>query len=219
MPAELVYQLALTRAEAGQYESALALFKDRFFPSKEGGETSAEVLFEVKLLQTGALAGNHNCAQAEEILSIGQQDVSPDARSSRDYVKLAGIAQSCGHAKQAQDLLQRAVAGAGPAGTVWALRAERLLGTCDAAAADREITKSLAQAESQLQAVTPSGMLLYNVGMLQAALHRTQQARASFEQVLVLPDTHMSHHLAREALRDLAAGKSLGCIAHAVTHR
>jgi hypothetical protein len=60
-------------------------------------------------------------------------------------------------------------------------------------------------------------MLLYNVGMLQAALHRTQQARASFEQVLVLPDTH--HHLAREALRDLAAGKSLGCIAHAVTHR
>jgi hypothetical protein len=34
MPADLVYQLALTRAEAMQFEQALALFKNRFFPSE-----------------------------------------------------------------------------------------------------------------------------------------------------------------------------------------
>ena len=47
----------------------------------------------------------------------------------------------------------------------------------------------------------------YNVGLLQAALHRKEQARHSFEQVLVLPDTQMFHHLAREALTELSAGK------------
>jgi len=34
---DLVYQLALTRAEAGQYDRALALFVNRFFPSEEEG--------------------------------------------------------------------------------------------------------------------------------------------------------------------------------------
>ena len=56
MPANLVYQLALTRAEAQQYEQALALFKNRFFPSEEGGTTSDEVLLEIKLMQAEAWA-------------------------------------------------------------------------------------------------------------------------------------------------------------------
>ena len=47
MPANLVYQLALTRAEAGQYDGALDLFKGRFFPSEEGGVSAAQVLFEL----------------------------------------------------------------------------------------------------------------------------------------------------------------------------
>jgi tetratricopeptide (TPR) repeat protein len=38
MPADLVYQLALTRAEAAQYERALALFQDRFFPQRGRGD-------------------------------------------------------------------------------------------------------------------------------------------------------------------------------------
>jgi hypothetical protein len=43
--------------------------------------------------------------------------------------------------------------------------------------------------------------------MLQAALNRKEQAKESFEKTLILADTHMSHHLAREALAELAAGK------------
>jgi hypothetical protein len=41
--------------------------------------------------------------------------------------------------------------------------------------------------------------------LLQAALKRSQQARESFDKALILPDTHMSHHLAREALAALSA--------------
>jgi hypothetical protein len=43
--------------------------------------------------------------------------------------------------------------------------------------------------------------------MLQTALNRQEQARESFEKVLLLPDTHMFHHLAREALAELSARK------------
>jgi hypothetical protein len=42
---------------------------------------------------------------------------------------------------------------------------------------------------------------------LQAALNHKDQARESFEKTLILADTHMSHHLAREALAELAQGR------------
>jgi hypothetical protein len=37
MPAELVYSLALNRAEAGDFDGAAALFRNRFFAREEGG--------------------------------------------------------------------------------------------------------------------------------------------------------------------------------------
>jgi hypothetical protein len=43
--------------------------------------------------------------------------------------------------------------------------------------------------------------------MLQAALKHGEQARESFDKALILPDTHMSHHLAREALAALSAAR------------
>lgn len=207
MPAELVYQLALTRAEAAQYEQALALFKDRFFPSKEGGETSGEVVFEIKLLQADARAKAHHCAEAEDILSGKQPGTSLDARSARDYLKLAGIARSCGHDNEADAFLRKAAAGVDFANLAWAIQAEKLLGTYDAAMADQRAAESLAGAERRLESSTPSGSLEYAVGMLQDVLNQKEQARKSFEKTLILPDDHMSHHLAREALAKLSAGK------------
>ena len=56
MPANLVYQLALARAEAGQFEQALALFQGRFFPSEEGGVSAGQVMSEIKLMQAEANA-------------------------------------------------------------------------------------------------------------------------------------------------------------------
>ena len=61
MPSNLVYQLALTRAEAGQFDQALALFKGRFFPSEEGGVKAEQVLFEVQLMQAEAQAASGQC--------------------------------------------------------------------------------------------------------------------------------------------------------------
>jgi predicted Zn-dependent protease len=207
MPADLVYQLALTRAEAAQYESGLALFKDRFFPSEEGGTTSGQVLFEVKLMQVEAWAKAHNCTETEGFIENKQPALSLDGRSAREYVKLAEIAKGCNRAKESADFLHKAAAGAGFADLVWAIQAEKSLGTYDSAKEDQQLAKSLAEAERSVAASTHSGYWQYTVGMLQAALNRKEQAKESFEKTLILADTHMSHHLAREALAELAAGK------------
>ncbi len=47
MPSELVYELALNRAEAGDFEGARRLFYNRFFPRQEGGTNVREVWVEV----------------------------------------------------------------------------------------------------------------------------------------------------------------------------
>ena len=97
MPADLVYQLALTRAEAGQYVKALALFKDRFFPSEEGGITSQQVVFEIELMQAETWAKENNCALASGFLAGKQRGLGLEVRPAREYVKLAGIARSEEH--------------------------------------------------------------------------------------------------------------------------
>jgi predicted Zn-dependent protease len=207
MAADLVYQLALTRAEAAQYEQALALFKDRFFPSEEGGTTSGQVLFEIELMQAEAWAKAGNCKEAEHFLDDKQAGMGPDAGSARDDLKLSGIARSCGQAKGSEGFLHKAAAAADPADLVWAIQAEKSLGTYDPVKAGERLAKSLADAERSLAASTHSGYWQYTVGLLQAALDRKEQARASFEKTLILADTHMSHHLAREALAELSANK------------
>jgi tetratricopeptide (TPR) repeat protein len=207
MPANLVYQLALTRAEAGQYDQALALFKDRFFPREEGEITSEQMLFEIKLLQAEAWGKAHNCTEAEGFIADEQKEMSLHGGSSREYVRLAGIARSCGRAKESEDLLHKAAASVDSEGLAWVTQAEKSLGTYDSAKANKRITELLPVVESHIETDTYPGLWWYVLGTLQAALGREDQARESFEKALLLPDTSMSHHLVREALAGIASGK------------
>jgi hypothetical protein len=120
---------------------------------------------------------------------------------------LAEIARRCGQAKQQEDLLHKAAAQVDSANLAWAIQAEKLLGTYNAGTADQLVGKSLAAAESRAETGASSGSWWYNIGLLQAALNRNEDARKSFDKTLILPDTRMSHHLAREALIELSAGK------------
>jgi tetratricopeptide (TPR) repeat protein len=207
MPADLVYQLALTRAEAMQFERAQALFKNRFLASEEGGITPAEVRFEIGLMQADTWAKAHNCTAAQGFLTEETPGMILDGRSARQYVMLAEIARSCGQAKQQDDLLHKAAAQIDLADLAWAIRAEKLLGTYNAETADELVAKALAAAESRAETGASSGSWWYNIGLLEAGLKRNEDARRSFDKTLILPDTHMSHHLAREALIGLSGGK------------
>jgi len=200
MPADLVYQLALTRAEAMQFEQALSLFKNRFLASEEGGITPAEVQFEIELMQADAWAKAQNCTSAQGFLTSDAAGMNMDGRSARQYFRLAGIARSCGQAKESEELLHKAAAQVDSAGLAWAIQAEKSLGIYHAEEAEQRLATRLAAAESSAETGVNSGSWWYNLGLLQAALKRSQKAKESFDKALILPETHMSHHLAREAL-------------------
>jgi hypothetical protein len=133
--------------------------------------------------------------------------MSLEARSARDSVRLAGIAQSCAQAKRSEEFLHRAAASVENADLVWAIHAKESLGSYDSAKANEQIANSLAAAQKQAATGSHPGAWWYNIGLLQAALHQKEQAKQSFQQVLILPETQMSHHFAREALAELSAGK------------
>jgi tetratricopeptide (TPR) repeat protein len=207
MPASLTYQLALTRAEAGQFDKAEALFKGRFFPGQEGEISSGQILFEIKLMQAGSWARGGSCAQAKNFLAGKEPGAILEGRTARDDMKLAAIAQSCGQKKESEEFLRKATAGADFDDKVPVLQAKRSLGLDDAAKEEQQAAELLAADKKILANSSRPGLMSYNIGLLQLILHEKEQARESFRQVLLLPDTHMSHHFAREALAEFATGK------------
>jgi tetratricopeptide (TPR) repeat protein len=199
MPTNLVYQLALTRAEAGQFELALSLFKDRFLPSEEGGITSGQVLFEIKLMQSEADARARQCPRAEDFLT-GDLAGARSNGSSQAYFRMAQVAHTCGNTQESEGLLEKAATGTGYANLPWAIKAKKALGTYDANQSAEMLQKALPAAGHLTEISNFSGLRWNTIGMTQAALHRDAEAKESFKNSLLLPDSFMSHHLSRAAL-------------------
>jgi predicted Zn-dependent protease len=207
MPENLVYQLALERAEAKQFEPALSLFKDRFFASEEGEITSAQVLFEVQLMQGKAWAEAGDCARARAFVESPQTEKSIAEGSARDYVQLAMIERTCGQADQARNLLGKAAASDDDADLYWAVQAEEMLGTGASGDARQRVADALKVAEDHAETSASSGSWCYDTAMLNLAAGNQERARQLLRQTLLLPDARMSHHLARLALDSIGAGR------------
>jgi len=203
MPANLVYQLALARAEADQYEQALASFHGRFFPSEEGGVSADEVLSEIKLMQAEADAEKGRCTEAQAFLADQHGGIVVDGAFARPFLKMAVIARKCGNREQAEGYLRKAAASQAGAEIVWASRAQQLLGAYDPIKGRRVLQDSLDAAERMKDVNGSNGWWWYNLGALQSALDQKDSARESFRKALLLPDRMMSHHLARVAMIDL----------------
>jgi tetratricopeptide (TPR) repeat protein len=208
MPANLVYQLALTRAEAGQYEEALVLFKDRFFPSEEGGVSSAQVLFEIRLMQAEAEAASGSCAEAGDFLAASHPGLEVNGAVSEAHLRMAAIAKECQHPQLSEQLLQKAAASGGGVDSAWVAKAQKLLGTYDAMEQRQILQASLAAAERVKDTSAFTGWWYYNIGTIQAALNHRDQAKEAFNKALLLPDSMMSHHMSRAAIADLSTDKS-----------
>jgi tetratricopeptide (TPR) repeat protein len=200
MPANLVYQLALTRAEAGQYDEALALFKDRFFPSEEGGVSAMQVLFEIKLMQAEASAKSGRCTEADEFLASDHSGLTMNGAIAGAYLRMASIARTCGHSQQADQLLEEAASSKSGADSAWATKAQKMLGTYDPTQAEQNLQASLASAQRVKETSSFTGWWWYNIGTIQAELNHKDRAREAFNNALLLPDSMMSHHLSRAAM-------------------
>jgi tetratricopeptide (TPR) repeat protein len=209
MPANLVYQLALTRAEAGQYDQALILFKDRFFPSEEGGVSAAQVLFEIGLMQAEAEPASGRCTDAEEFLNANHTGLELGGAVSQAHFRMAAIAKNCEHSQQSDQLLHQAAAGNGAENSAWAIKAENLLDTTKPAQQQLKLQASLSDAERFTDTSSLTGWWWYNIGTIQAALGHKDQAREAFNKALLLPDSMMSHHLSRAAMADPGTGNAI----------
>jgi tetratricopeptide (TPR) repeat protein len=206
MPANLVYQLALTRAEAGQYDEALALFKGRFFPSEEGGVSADQVLFEIQLMQAEAEATSSHCTEVEGFLAASHPGLAVNGAIAQAYVRMAAIAKTCQYSLQTEQMLQKAVTSKNSADSAWVAKAEKLLGTYDAERQQQKL-EALADAERSTDTSAYTGWWWYSIGTIQAALHHPDQAREAFHKALLLPDSLMSHHFSRVAMADSSRDK------------
>lgn len=205
MPANLVYQLALTRAEAGQFDQALSVFKDRFFPSEEGGISSAQVLFEIQLMQFESGSKTGKCADAKEFL-VSEPALSGAKHSSQALFRMAQIAKACRQLQESDNYYKlAAAAGTSSANLPWAIKAEKALGIYESSQSETKLRKAIPAADHLTEISDYSSLRWYNIGMIQAELHQDAEAKKSFRNSFLLPDNFMSHHLSRAALAALPA--------------
>ena len=214
MPTALVYELAISRAEAGDYYGAAKLFQKRFFGREEGGTNVRQVWMEVKLTQAVGLGRAGRCQDALAVanslgspvagLAFTEDGLKEIVESARTNYLLADLFGVCGQKAEAEkryQLVSQSPETSQPEASqiVWKWAAARKRAGYDPALWNERLTAALSEVESSSHANT-SGWMLYTKGVLQIALGRQEEGESSLRQILLLPETHMSHHFARLAL-------------------
>jgi hypothetical protein len=210
MPTGLVYELALNRAEAGEFDAALGLFRNRFFGSEEGGTNVREVWIEVKLLQATGLARIGRCddalATAESLgspvadLAFTHDGLQPILNSTRTNYLLGELFATCGRKEEAERRRSLSAQATGASDAVWAWASARMLTGYDAARWQERLSSALSRVESNARTGAHQSWWLYSLGVLQMALGREEQGRASLRESLLSPESRMSYHFNRLAL-------------------
>ncbi len=210
MPTPLAYELALNRAEAGNYGAALELFRSRFFGREEGGTNVRQVWIEVNLQRALKLARENRCKDALAVakslgssvpgLAFTQDGLLPFLNSARSNFLLGEVSSACGQAEGAQQWYRRSAQATGASDIVWAWASARKLNVYDPAEWNKRLHAALPQAESSVETGSSSGWWLYTAGVLQIALGDTQKGNALLHEALLAPETRMSHYLSRLAV-------------------
>jgi len=213
MPPAVVQKLALSLAEAGRGDEALALFANRYFPREENGTNVRQVYVELRLRHAQALAKAGKAAEALEVVGslarpVPGLDFTNDGlrafvEGSRVQYLIGEILSACGRTAEARDHWTRAVKGSDWANVkpVFAYLASKRLGPIDEATSKRSLEESLARAEATLERGTGfPAIATYAQGLLLRSLGREAEARTAFLRVFLLPDHRLGHFLTRRAL-------------------
>src|SRR6266705_1570051 len=210
MPTSLVYELALNRAEEGNYKGAIDLFQNRFFGSEEGGTNVRQVWLEVKLQQAIGLARIGHCEEALAAaktlgspvpgLAFTQDGLKPLLNSARINYLLGELFSACGQKQEADGRYRLSAQATDPSDVVWAWASAKMLGSYDPVLWRERLSAALSQAEANALTSANQGWWVYLVGVLQLALGREVQGKASLRESLLLPDNRMSYHFSRLAM-------------------
>ena len=210
MPTALVYELALSRAEAEHYDGAISLFQNRFFGREEGGTDVRQVWIEVKLSQALGLGRAGRCEDALAVvknlaapaagLVFTDDGLKVPANSGRTNYLLGELSASCGQKPEAESRFQLSSQSTEPSQIVWAWAAARKLPGYNPAQWHDRLNSALSEAESRTNTSSFKSWWTYTTGILQIALGRQEQGDAALRQALLLPESLMSYHFARLAL-------------------
>jgi Flp pilus assembly protein TadD len=205
LPTALVYELALNLAEAGNFDSAVALFHHRFFLRAEGGTNVRQVWVEVRLQQALSLAGAGQCEKALQTaselgsavpgLDFTQDGMQAFLDSARNNYLLGKLNAGCGQKDQANARLAQAAGATDPGQTAWAFLAAKQIGNYDVAKWRDRLAYALAAEGS-----SGNSLEAYNSAMLLRELGDKAGAEAGFRRVLLMSDSQMAYHLTRLAL-------------------
>jgi tetratricopeptide (TPR) repeat protein len=212
MPSDLIYELILNLAEAGNYDRATALFRNRFFPRQEGGTNVRQVWIEVQLQHILALAQAGNCMEAlQREQQVGSAD--PGLLFTQDGLKpiidsartnyLLGMAESkCGKSEESKSRFRSSESATGADQIVWSWSAARQLPGFDQSQWQPRLEAALTEAETLSETSSFASKWVYTAGTLDAALGHPLEAQAKFQKALLLPDRMLAYHLARIALAE-----------------
>jgi tetratricopeptide (TPR) repeat protein len=210
MPTPLVYELALNRAEAGNFEAAIDLFKDRFFGREEGGTNVRQVWLEVKLEQTAALAKSGHCHEALSAakglaspvpgVPFTQDGLGPMVSSARTNYMLGEVYSACGDKEQALKKFEVVSQAVAVGDLLWAWAAAKKQTGFNAEQWKSRLLSAASQAEATAKRSALQGWWLYTAGALRLAAGQEEQGVWSFRETLLLPENLMSHHFSRLAL-------------------
>jgi predicted Zn-dependent protease len=210
IPSDLVFELALNLAEAGQFDRAASLFHNRFFPREEGGTNVRQVWVEVQLQNVLHLAKTGHCDEAVSAakqlgsrvdgVSFTSDGLEPFVNSARTNYLIGKIGAGCSKPDDARRFFQTAAAKTGAGEVIWAWLAAKELPGFQASEWTGRLQSALGQANSMIENSGFAGFWAYNAGMLNGALGNESQAKADFHRALLLPDRLLSYHLTREAL-------------------
>ncbi len=191
MPTSLVFDLALSLAESGQFEKAKALFANRYFEREEGGTNVRQVYLEIRLLEALATPTDAILAALEK--PVPGLDFTKDGLdsflASPRFEYYAGLVKEKHGDHAAAQAYWLKAAGKGD---VFSLLSSRSLGDSS--------WRSRAEAQLARRTSDTGRGAAYQRGMLLRMLGRNDEAAQSFAAALRLPDQRLSHYFARRAL-------------------
>ena len=212
MPPALVYELALNKAEAGDFAGATALFHDRFFGREEGGTNVRQVWIAVKLEQIQSLAKSGNCkdalAEANAIshpvndLDFTKDGLDPFLNSARTKYFLAEAYNSCGEKSKAEAIFNQVSAETEPSNLVWAARSAKHLPDYNSTNWTDRLNSGIPHAEQQAQRSNAKVWWTYVAGTLRKSAGQDEAGSNELRDALLLPDSRMAHHYIRLALSE-----------------
>jgi tetratricopeptide (TPR) repeat protein len=204
-----VYELILNLAEAGEFEKATALFRNRFFQREEGGTNVRQVWLEVQLQSALSLAQHGQCSEALKVadhladpvpdLVFTHDGLEPFLRSARFSYLLGNVYKACNLPDRARGHFKQAAEKWNFHDAFWAWKASQQLPNFDSDASKEKLQRILEQAKNSGES-SPAGWWFYDAGMIDSALGKGQSAESEFRQALLSPDSLMTYHLTRLAL-------------------